>query len=135
MKILQTVMLCILTVACSVAALFLYLLWSMKKVTVNGPAGSSSYTLDMLAINITILEIVLALVGFIVAALGVIGYAGIKTAAIDAAEKEAKRVADEQMRLYSLTKEGTQTGLSEHPGGYSGADAPIDSAVPASEGE
>lgn len=135
MKAIQFVVLVVLTVACCVGALFLYLLWSMKKPTPTVPVSSSGYTLELLAINITILEIVLALVGFVVAVIGVIGYAGIKAAAIDAAEKEARKVADEQMRRFKRSQEGTERGPAEHPGDYSGPDAPVDQAVPVSEGE
>ena len=135
MKPFQVFILTILTVACSVCALFLYLLWSMKKVRATAPNGASEYTLEVLAINITILEIVLALVGFVIAVLGLFGYAGIKTAAIDAAEKEAKKVASEQMRRYRKSQEGLQPGPPEHSGDFSERDAPIDNAVPAAEGE
>ncbi|MDF0603487.1 hypothetical protein P1J78_22405, partial [Psychromarinibacter sp. C21-152] len=77
MKLLQVIILAILTVACSVAALFLYLLWNAKRVVAVPPNEEGTYTIAALALNITILEIVMALVGFIVAVMGFFGYAGI----------------------------------------------------------
>lgn len=134
-KVLQLIILSILTVACCVAALFLYLQWSVKSVTAVAPVVTGNYTLEVLAINITILEIVLALVGFVVAVMGFFGYAGIKAAAIDAAEKEARKVADEQMRLYKRSQEGTKSGPEEYSGDFSTADVSVDEAEPVSEGE
>lgn len=134
MKILQLVVLMILTVACCVAALFLYLMYSMKAPHPVGPS-SSGYTLELLAMNITILEIVLALVGFLVAIVGLFGYAGIKSAAIGAAETEARNEINAQMVKWRREQEVSALDTqSESEGDFSGEDASVVGAVPAGRG-
>lgn len=135
MDILKLVILTILTVACCVVALFLYLLYSMKAPQPVGPS-SSGYTLELLAMNITILEIVLALVGFLVAVVGLFGYAGIKSAAIGAAEAEARKEINAQMVKWKREQDvSSLDSQSESEGDFSEVDAPVTGAVPAGGGE
>ena len=134
MKVFQLVILSILTVACCVGALFLYLLWSIKSPQLAVPNGVNS--IDVLAINMTMLQIVLALVGFLIAIVGVFGYTGIKSAATSAAEAEARREINSQMVKWKREKEASnQDSQSENEGDFSGIDASVADAVPAGKEE
>lgn len=133
MKLLQFVVLCILTVSCSVIALFLFLLWSRTPASPTLPASMTGYTIEALAVNITILEIVIGLVGFVVAVMGFFGYTGIKSAAVEIAEKEARRVADEQMRKFQKQQAPSSVGQTEGPGDFAPEDVPIEDAEEAEE--
>lgn len=95
------------------------------------PESRVGYTVEALALNVTILEIVLALVAFVVAALGFFGYAGIKEAAKDVAEKEARKVANEQMTKFKREQESDRTGQSESVGDFNVGEVPVDKAEPA----
>lgn len=136
MRILQLLVSLILTAACCVIATFLYLDWAAKPLTPVGPASSSGYTLEMLAVNITILEIVLALVGFLVAVIGFFGYTGIKSASVEAAEKEARKVANDQMMKWRVQQQQDSTNKqSESDGDFTTEQAPVDQAIPAGQEE
>lgn len=136
MKIIQLLVLIILTIACCVCALFLYLLWATTAPRPLAPVSESGYTIDVLAVNITILQIVLGLVGFVVTVVGLWGYAGLKSAATEAAEVEARKVINEQMIKWRLAQESrTINSQSESSGDFSTEDAPVDQAVPARQEE
>ena len=139
MMLFRNAMLAIIAVSCFVGAVFLYLLWAVKSpvdvvAPSSGPAGS--YTIEALALNISILQIVLGLVGFLVAVLGFFGYSGIKEAAINSARKEARKTVSEQMRLSDISRHAAgASGLSEYAGDYTLGDAPTEFAEPAKETE
>ena len=125
----------ILTGACVAIAAFLYLDWSLKPVTPTLPSDISGYTLEALAVNITILEIILVLVGFVVTVMGLFGYTGIRTAAIDAAKIEARKVANDQMVKWKNEQDRTDNSQAEDVGDFAIDDNPVAQAVPASEKE
>ena len=129
MKLLNTIFLGILTLACCVIALFLFLLWSRKPTTPIVPTSNSGYTLEALAVNITILEIVLGLVGFVIAVLSFFGYTEIKRGA----ERAAREVAESQMQKFIKQQEAADKGPMENPGSFSAQDAAIEGAEPATE--
>ncbi|MEO0411032.1 MAG: hypothetical protein AAF221_04215 [Pseudomonadota bacterium] len=109
------------------AAMFA-LWWSMIQVNVELPASERGYTLEALALNITLLEMILVLLGFIFAALGIFGYVEIKSAAEIAAKETAESVAkttyDAQMRLYRKEMtEASKDYLKENPGDYSDSES------------
>lgn len=96
------------------------------------PVSPTGYTVEALALNVTILQMVLGLVGFIVAVLGFFGYAGIKEGAKDVAEREARKVANDQM--IKFRKEMAQidkSGQTESPGDYAADADGIENAEPA----
>lgn len=89
----------------AIVNLVLFFLWfNIVKIEAVAPKSNGSYTIDVLALNITILQTVMGVVGVLFAVLGVFGYVEIKNAAIsraqEAAEKEAKKVANEQMTIF-----------------------------------
>lgn len=108
----------------SVANFGLFVFWlNAAEVRAIMPANPTGYTVEALALNVTILQLVLGLVGFLVAVLGFFGYAGIKQAALHVAEgearKEAKIVADKQMRLFLAEQaKKAATGQSESAGDF-----------------
>lgn len=117
-------------------AFFVYW-YSASEVTAIMPVSPTGYTVEALALNVTILEMILVLVGFILAALGLFGYTEIKNAAVraavDAAEKEARETTSEQIKLYQQTMSKAQGGVSEHGGNYGLGDQPIEGATPAQD--
>ncbi len=132
MEIIKSILLFVIAFACCVAALFLYLLWDAKTLAPIGPDRTDGYSLELLAINITILEIVLALVGFLIAVVGLFGYAGIKSAATN----EARKTANQQMLKWinEQNQKGKDT-QTESSGDFNVGDAPTDEAVPAGKEE
>lgn len=114
--------------------------WNMISVTVEMPITERGYTIEALALNITILEIVLALVGVVLAVIGIFGYSGIKTAAVESAREAAKReanvVAGDQMREF-IRQEARQNraGLAESPGSHGSTDVSVTNAAPAEGSE
>ncbi len=87
--------------------------------------------------NVTILEMILVLVGFILAALGLFGYTEIKNAAIraavEAAEKEAKDTVSEQLSILDAVRARDDNSKPEHSGDYGLDDQPIEGATPAKD--
>ena len=118
-------------------AFFVY--WfGASEVTAIMPVSPTGYTVEALALNITILEMILVLLGFMLAALGFFGYAEIKDAAIsravEAAEKEARETVSEQLALLDSAKKGMKEDAPEYDGDYALGDQPVEGATPA-EGE
>ena len=124
-------LLLILTIACVAIATFLYLIWNASAVTAVMPESRVGYTIEALSVNIMVLQIVLGLVAFVVAVLGFFGYAGIKSAAQDIAEKEAKKVTDKQMALLRTEQERITPGPRESPGSYAPSEVSLEGAQPA----
>ncbi|MDF3433997.1 hypothetical protein HKX64_13375 [Sulfitobacter sp. M72] len=117
-------------------AFFVYW-YSVSEVTAIMPVSPTGYTVEALALNVTILEMILVLVGFILAALGLFGYTEIKNAAVraavEAAEKEARETTSEQIKLYQQTISKAQGEAPEHSGNYGLGDQPIEGATPAQD--
>ena len=95
--------------------------WNMIEVTSEMPASERGYTVEALALNVTILEIV---VGFFLAIAGIFGYVEIKNAAVakavSAAEKEARKEANEQMVKFIREQEqARRSEQTETSGTYS----------------
>jgi len=111
--------------------------YSASEVTAIMPVSPTGYTVEALALNVTILEMILVVVGFILAALGLFGYTEIKNAAVraavEAAEKEARETTSEQIKLYQETMSKAQGEAPEHRGDYSLGDQPIEGATPAQD--
>lgn len=101
------------------------------------PVSPTGYTVEALALNVTILEMILVLVGFILAALGLFGYTEIKNAAVraavEAAEKEAKDTVSEQLRLIDAIRAKVDEPTPEHAGSYNLGDQPTEGATPAKD--
>lgn len=117
-------------------AFFVY--WfSASEVTAIMPVSPTGYTVEALALNVTILEMILVLVGFILAALGLFGYTEIKNAAVraavEAAEKEAKDTVSEQLRLIEAVRAKLDEATPEHAGSYGLGDQPTEGATPAKD--
>ena len=117
-------------------AFFVYW-YSVSEVTAIMPISPTGYTVEALALNVTILEMILVLVGFILAALGLFGYTEIKNAAVraavEAAEKEARETTSEQIKLYQQTMSKSQGEAPEHSGNYGLEDQTIEGATPAQD--
>ncbi|WPZ21668.1 hypothetical protein T7987_00025 [Sulfitobacter faviae] len=115
-------------------AFFVYW-YSASEVTAIMPVSPTGYTVEALALNVTILEMILVLVGFILAALGLFGYTEIKNAAVraavEAAEIEARDTTSEQIKLYQEAMSRSHGEAPEHGGNYSLGDQPIEGATPA----
>ncbi|TCP40143.1 hypothetical protein [Rhodovulum marinum] len=102
--------------------------WNMIEVTAEMPPSERGYTIETLALNVTFLEIVIALSGFVLAALGIFGYVEIKATAVEkavaAAEKEAREEANQQMIKFRREMEARRrdgSGLTETTGDYTPA--------------
>lgn len=111
--------------------------FSASEVTAIMPVSPTGYTVEALALNVTILEMILVLVGFILAALGLFGYTEIKNAAVraavEAAEKEAKDTVSEQLRLLDAVRAKSDEATPEHAGSYGLGDQPTEGATPAKD--
>lgn len=99
------------------------------------PVSPTGYTVESLALNVTILEMILVLVGFILAALGLFGYTEIKNAAVraavDAAELEARETTSEQIKIFQDVMSKVNGATPEHDGDYGLGDQPVEGATPA----
>ncbi len=113
-------------------AFFVYW-YSASEVTAIMPVSPTGYTVEALALNVTILEMILVLVGFILAALGLFGYTEIKDAAVRAAEIGARETTSGQIKLYQQTMGKAQGEAPEHGGNYGLGDQPIEGATPAQD--
>lgn len=121
-----------LVVGAANLAFFVY--WfAASEVTAIMPINPTGYTVEALALNVTILEIILVLVGFVLAALGLFGYTEIKRAAIEAAEKEAKDTVNEQFKLWEAARGAQQQAAPEHGGSYGLGDQSVEGATPATD--
>ena len=111
--------------------------YSASEVTAIMPVSPTGYTIEALALNVTILEMILVLVGFILAALGLFGYTEIKNAAVraavDAAEKESRQTVNEQMKLFQEFASRSGAAAPEHGGSYQLGDQPVEGATPAKD--
>lgn len=120
------------------ANLAFFVFWyKASTVTMLMPSSPTGYSVEALALNVTILEIILVLVGFILAALGLFGYTEIKSAAVraatDAAEREAKDTVSEQLRLLDAVRAKSDETTPEHAGSYGLGDQPTEGATPAKD--
>ncbi len=110
--------------ALAVAAWF-YL--SRQPTTATVPTSATGYTIEALAINITILQMVMGVVSIVLALLGFFGYTTIKSAAVDAAVKAsedvARKAASDQLRKLEALEQRVQSSLDENPGDYGISDA------------
>lgn len=97
------------------------------------PVSPTGYTVETLALNVTILEMILVLVGFILVALGLFGYTEIKNAAIRAAEKEARDTVSEQLRILRAVMSTKVVNTPEHEGDYGLDDQPVEGATQAKD--
>ena len=117
-------------------AFFVYW-YSASEVTAIMPVSPTGYTVEALALNVTILEMILVLVGFILAALGLFGYTEIKNAAVraavEAAEREAKDTVSEQLSLLEAVRARENGNTPEYGGDYGLGDQPIEGATPAKD--
>ncbi|MGB3408034.1 MAG: hypothetical protein WBA67_11120 [Jannaschia sp.] len=110
------------------------MIWQTSAVTPVMPESRVGYSLDVVAVQLTILQMVLALVGFVIALLGLFGYKEIKNAAVARAASEAKLVVDEEIRKLEAWRETVQQGLRESPGSHSlGANSTVGAEL--AEGE
>lgn len=137
MGALKVFLLIVCTLSLVATAVFSFMIWSAMDVTATMPSDDEEYTLEALAVNITILEIVIAMVGFALAVVGLFGYKGIKDAAVSraetVAETEARQIVSEQIAKLEAARGNTDSGPQEHPGKYSAGSEPTDGAVPAGD--
>lgn len=123
--------------------------WNMIEVTADMPASERGYTIETLALNVTFLEIVITVVAFGVAVVGILGYVEIKNAAVsasvtaavgaakDVAEREARSEANEQMVKFIREQERARISeQTETSGSYTVEQSSPDSDIQrAGEGE
>lgn len=133
-KIAKTlVIILFLAIGCANLAFFVY--WvSAAEVQAIMPISPTGYTIEALALNVTILQMVLGFVGFFVAVLGFFGYNEIKRGAINAAEIEAKQTMNEQIKIFKkILEHSERNAVPEHPGSYGLGDQTEDDATPAGD--
>ncbi len=137
MKLAKRLLILFIALVGAVNLAFFVYWYSVSEVTAIMPVSPTGYTVEALALNVTILEMILVLVGFILAALGLFGYTEIKNAAVraavEAAEKEARETTSEQIKLYQQTMNKAQGEAPEHGGDYGLGDQPIEGATPAQD--
>ncbi|ABV91800.1 hypothetical protein Dshi_0051 [Dinoroseobacter shibae DFL 12 = DSM 16493] len=124
--------------AVGAANLAFFVYWySASEVTAIMPVSPNGYTIEALALNVTILEMILVLVGFVFAALGLFGYTEIKSAAVraavKAAEREAKDTVSEQLKLLDAVRGRSDTSAPEYGGDYRLGDQTTEGATPAKD--
>jgi len=123
-------------IAIGIANILLFAFWwHTSDFSAVMPIEKNGYTVEALALNITLLEIILALVGFVLAALGLFGYTGIKGAAIDAAvkaaEQESKETIKEQMEKWQREQNFVSQGQTESSGDFEVGNTSVADAEPA----
>ena len=115
-------------------AFFVYWFNASEVRAVMPVVNPTGYTVEALALNVTILQIVLGFVGFFVAVLAFFGYNEIKRASVEAAEKEARKTMNEQIDIFrKILEMKPGTGTPEHGGTYGLGDQPVSGATPAGE--
>lgn len=120
-----------LAIGCANLAFFVYWI-NAAEVRAIMPISPTGYTVEALALNVTILQMVLGFVGFFVAVLGFFGYNEIRRGAISAAEIEAKQTMNEQIEIFKKILEHSERNtVLEHPGSYGLDDQPVEDATPA----
>lgn len=123
-------------VSLAAIAVILFQIWNASAVTVVMPEARRGYTLDALALSISMMQGMMVVGTVIIAVLAFFGYDGMKKAAITAAREEAAKVADNQMRKFLRDQKSQSQGLSEHPGTYNVDDPKVsaeDAEIAASE--
>jgi len=137
LKFLKRLLILLFAIASASNLAFFVYWYSASEVTAIMPVSPTGYTVEALALNVTILEMILVLVGFILAALGLFGYTEIKNAAVraavQAAEIEARETTSEQIKLYQEAMRAAQGQAPEHDGSYGLGDQPIEGATPAQD--
>lgn len=114
--------------AVSVANLAFFVYWySASEVTAIMPSNTG-YTIEALALNVTILEIILVLVGFVFAALRLFGYIEIKNAAVNKAVEEARETVSEQFLIWQREQTNQSSEPPEYGGDYKLEDEPVTDA-------
>ena len=88
--------------------------------------SNTGYTIEALALNVTILEIILVLVGFVFAALGLFGYIEIKNAAVN--KEEARETVSEQFLIWQREQTNQSSEPPEYGGDYKLEDEPVTDA-------
>ena len=125
LKIAKSIFLLFL-LAVSVANLAFFVYWySASEVTAIMPSNTG-YTIEALALNVTILEIILVLVGFVFAALGLFGYIEIKNAAVN--KEEARETVSEQFLIWQREQTNQSSEPPEYGGDYKLEDEPVTDA-------
>ena len=90
--------------------------------------SNTGYTIEASALNVTILEIILVLVGFVFAALGLFGYIEIKNAAVNKAVEEARETVSEQFLIWQREQTNQSSEPPEYGGDYKLEDEPVTDA-------
>lgn len=122
LKALKYIFLVVITLSVAVGAAILFMIWQTSAVTPVMPESRVGYSLDVVAVQLTILQMVLALVGFVIALLGLFGYKEIKNAAVIRAQAEAKVVVDEEIRKLEVWRKSVERGLREGAGSHAVGD-------------
>ena len=139
MKLVQTISLTLGALALAAIAVMQGMRYFSTSVTASVPQSVSGYSIEALAVNLTILQMVMGVVGVFLTVLGVLGWTTIKSAAIErareAAEAEARKTVSEQLLKLREAQGADAAGLNESPGSYAVGDEPIEGATPAGETE
>lgn len=93
-----------------IALLLAFIFFRLIEVSADMPPTERGYTIEALALQIAILEMV---IGLFLAGLGIVGffgYIGIKNAAITKAEQAAERVAAEKMSAFMIQQANAAHG-------------------------
>jgi len=137
LKLLKRLLILLIALVGATNLAFFVYWYSASEVTAIMPVSPTGYTVEALALNVTILEMILVLVGFVLAALGLFGYTEIKNAAVsravEAAEKEARDTVSEQMALLQMVMARGTSEAPEHGGDYGLGDQPVSGATPAKD--
>lgn len=132
---LRTIFLAIIMMALVALAVLGWIWYFSVGVTASMPISTTGYTVEALAVNITILQIVMGMVGVSLTVLGLFGWASLKSIAVDIAEKEARSTVTAQLLKLRDAERGVQGGMGENVGSYGVEQQSVDDATPASEAE
>ena len=107
----------------AIVNLALFFLWfNLVRIEAEMPATERGYTVEALALNVTILEIILGVVAVILAFLAIFGFVEIKTAAVnrasEVAEDVAKQEASEQMKSFFRRQQEREDAITAVAGRY-----------------
>lgn len=130
MKKYTNVLAAVAIIGAIITVVLTFVWFQIVTMTANMPTGERAYTVEALALQITILEMFLAVFGIILGIGALFGYIGIKSAAENKAEDVAKEVANERMERFIMQQgSSAQTLRDAGPPVASKAEAPHDATA------
>lgn len=102
-------------VAAMITVVLTFVWFNIVTVTASMPTSERVYTLEALALQITILEMCLAVFAVVLAVLALFGYVGVRSAAEVKAQEVAENVANDRMASFIQQQALNTAGRADVP--------------------